>query len=102
MIPRAQRFPIHAPLRYRVRGERDWHEGAVKDISSTGLLFRGSHWVELNTEVEISVNLPGHPAGKQGAKVLSRGKIVRTLTSSSLPGTATMAAAISRSRLFRR
>ena len=39
-IPRAQRYEIGTVIRFRVRGEREWHEGQTENISVSGLLIR--------------------------------------------------------------
>ena len=101
-VPRAQRFPIHAPLRYRVRGERSWREGSVENISVSGLLFKGERLVALQTPIELSFVLPGKPGGDPGARVTGRATVIRSPADPSVPGNTAMAAAITRSRLVRR
>lgn len=101
-VPRAQRFPIRAPLRYRVRGERTWREGSVENVSVSGLLFRGERLVDAQTPIELSFILPVKPGGDLGARVVGRAMIVRSPADPSASGTPSMAAAIIRSRLVRR
>lgn len=102
LVPRAQRFPIRAALHYRVRGERNWREGTVENISVSGVLFKGERLVEISTPIEMSFVLPGKPAGEKSARVLGRGTIVRSPATPCPPGAALMAAAITHSRLVRR
>ncbi|MDR3727272.1 MAG: hypothetical protein P4K86_09550 [Terracidiphilus sp.] len=100
-IPRAQRFPIHAPLRYCIRGEKQWREGILENISITGLLFKGAFLVERNTSIELNIVLPARPANAQGARIVCQGTILRSWTCSGVPPMAMMAAAITHTRLVR-
>lgn len=72
------RFPIEAPLRYRVHGERHWREGTTVNISKSGVLFRCNQAVVPGTNVEMSFMLPVELSGEPGAKVTCRGVIVRS------------------------
>ena len=38
-ITRAQRYEIDTMLRYRIRGEKEWREGVMKNISISGVLL---------------------------------------------------------------
>ncbi len=76
---RAHRYPIRLPVRYRCRGERDWHRGVTENISCTGLLFRGDELVHPQTPVEISFSLPPELTGRTEVRVACAGYIVRTL-----------------------
>jgi PilZ domain-containing protein len=67
------------PLRYRVLGEAQWHEGRTENISRSGILFRTTDIVDLDVRVEMSFVLPILPAPPA---ILCRGRIVRT----TLPG----------------
>jgi hypothetical protein len=37
--PRAQRYPLHIPLKYRPSGTPNWWEGRTENISRSGVLF---------------------------------------------------------------
>jgi hypothetical protein len=102
MVPRAQRFPIQVALRYRVRGERDWRDGTVQNISVSGLLFKGERLVDPHTPIEMSFVLPGSPAGERSARVVGKGIVVRSPATPCAIGSAMMAAALAHSRLVRR
>lgn len=101
LIARAQRFPIQAALRYRVRGERIWHEGTIENISISGLLFKAERMLESNTPIEVSFILPGMLAGERSARVVGRGAIIRSPAHQGAPGTIVMAATLTHSRLLR-
>ena len=76
-MPRATRFPVILPLRYRTRGDVDWSYGMTIDISSSGVLFRADHVLDLQAPVEIEVIFPGDIEGS--ARVVSRGTVQRTV-----------------------
>lgn len=76
-MPRATRFPVILPLRYRTQGEIEWSYGMTIDISSSGVLFRADHVLDLQAPVEIEVIFPGDIDGS--ARVVSRGTVKRTV-----------------------
>jgi hypothetical protein len=99
--PRAARFAIQIPLRYRASGETNWHGGRIENISRSGVLFRAEHRLEPKTSLEMSFVLPVEIGGEGGAEVICGGYIVRMvepLTPDNLPG---LAAAILDYRLLR-
>lgn len=77
--PRAHRFDIQLPLRYRASGETAWHEGRTQNISYTGVLFWVDGLMEAHTPVEISFDMPVEVGGERGAAVICQGEIVRTV-----------------------
>ena len=77
--PRAQRFAIQMPLRYRRSGEVAWHEGKTENISRSGVLFQAEELLEMNTPVELSFALPVEVGGEAGAVVFCQSQIVRTV-----------------------
>lgn len=81
--PRAPRFPILLPLRYRPAGEENWREGITENISRSGVLFRASAPIGPKTPVEIELQLPG-TGERAGAQVRVRGQIVRAVAGEAL------------------
>lgn len=77
MIDRAPRFTIHVPLRYRVKGVKEWSQGETKNISRSGILFCGELALETNTQVELVFVLPIEVSGEAAAEVVCRGCISR-------------------------
>lgn len=77
--PRSSRFPIQAPLSYRVRGEAIWRRGMTVNISDSGALFEGNVAVGMGTAVELSIALQVEPFGEAGARITGHGVIVRTI-----------------------
>jgi hypothetical protein len=73
---RAQRVPLHLPLRYRSRGDLEWHEGRVENISRSGVLFSTARLVDVDTELEMTFELPVAP---RPPAILCRGRVVRTV-----------------------
>ncbi len=87
--PRAPRFDLRVPVRYRAFGGDDWHEGSSENMSRTGLLFRADCLLPVSTRIEMLVTLP---IGPGGSEIRCRGRVVRTLPSASpdsLPALAT-------------
>jgi PilZ domain-containing protein len=89
---RAPRFPLALPLRCRRAGEEGWIEGVTINISSSGVLFRTSEPLDVNTPVEMRIALGGSPA--RTGELRCDGHIVRI--ESTDPTTSSMAAAFSR------
>ncbi len=76
---RAERFPLHVTLRFRPPGEEKWLEGETENISRSGVLFRTSKLLGVNTPVEIQFSLPVEAGGEPGAAVYCLGRIVRAV-----------------------
>jgi hypothetical protein len=100
-VERARRYGIGAELRYRVRGEREWREGVMENISITGLLMRTTHSLEPNTLIEMRFVLPIELNGECAAEVMCRGSVVRSSGSPLREGFATIAARIEHFRFLR-
>ena len=73
---RAQRFPLHLPLRYRPVGEGSWREGLTENISRSGVLFRAQDLLQVSTPVELTFMLS---VADLNSEVLCRGQVVRTV-----------------------
>lgn len=88
-------------MRYRVFGEKRWHVGTVENISATGVLFRGEHVVQVDSLIEVTVNMSRNVAEGHSSKIVSQGKVVRVTQDEAEPESATMAAALGRLRILR-
>ena len=75
--PRALRFPLVFPLRYRPDEDRKWHQGRGANISRSGLLFRAEQPLALRTPVEVTFVMPARIPGESPAEVLCWGRVVR-------------------------
>jgi PilZ domain len=98
---RARRYEIGAIIRYRVRGEQDWHEGVTENISISGLLIRASRRLEPETAIEMRFFLPVELHGECAAEVFCRGLVVRSSDCAGKAGEVTIAARIVHSRFLR-
>jgi hypothetical protein len=76
--PRAQRYEMNTTSRYRIRGEKQWRESIVKNISISGVLIHTTSFLELKTEIEVRFSLPVHLRDESAAEVLCRGSVVRS------------------------
>ena len=96
--PRAPRFDLRVPVRYRALGGDDWHEGSSENMSRTGLLFRTDRLLPVSTAVEMLVTLP---VGPGGAEIRCRGSVVRAVPPASPDSLPALAATISNFRFLR-
>ena len=76
-IPRAERFPIRAPLRYRESGQATWSEGTTVNISRSGVLFSAEREIEPKTLLEVRILFPADNIGENPANVICWGPVVR-------------------------
>ncbi len=88
--PRAWRFDVQLPLRYRAKGETEWREGRTVNISHTGALFLTDWSMEVHTEIEMSLEMPTVTR----AEIVCRGEIVRTVLPASREAQPSLAARI--------
>jgi PilZ domain-containing protein len=96
--PRARRFEIRAPVRYRA-DDGVWHRGTTENISHSGLLLRGDGPLAVNTPIELIVELPQMCPAESFTRVLCRGHVVRADARAKRAGL--VAAAITHYRLGR-
>lgn len=97
---RAQRFYLRVPLRYRVSGEDLWRRGETENISSSGMLFAGEHFVKSGALVEICLKMPVITSGL-AAEVVCRCVIVRATRERDAEHPPALAAKILHFRLVR-
>ncbi|MFZ0302318.1 MAG: PilZ domain-containing protein [Terracidiphilus sp.] len=100
-VSRAQRYEIDTLVRYRIRGEKEWREGAMKNISISGVLLHAASSLPTDTVIELRFSLPVHLNGENAAEVLCRGSVVRSSKSGGPGAAATVAARIKHSRFLR-
>ena len=74
--PRAPRYVLQVPVRYRALGGDDWHSGSTENMSRTGVLFRTGHLLQVSTTIEMLIRLP---IGQGGSEVRCRGRVVRAM-----------------------
>ncbi len=98
---RAERFALQTPLRYRVRGQLNWHHGSIENISRSGVLFRGHDLVRPDTPVEMRFVLPISLPDEPAAEVICSGLVVRIVEPSDTATGPAFAATISDYHLVR-
>lgn len=74
---RLLRFPLEMPMRYRYAGAFHWYRGVTKNLSCSGMLFRGPVPMDLFAPVEVRVALPKQLTGDAAATMLCGGFIAR-------------------------
>ncbi|HET7746524.1 MAG TPA: PilZ domain-containing protein [Vicinamibacteria bacterium] len=73
--PRAPRFLVSLPMRYRVAGEPTWWDGVTGNVSRSGVLFSAASAITPDRVIELALCLtPG------AAEVFCVGRVVRTGT----------------------
>lgn len=99
--PRARRYEIGTSIRFRARGEREWHEGLTENISISGMLIRSARSLDPKTAIEMRFFLPVELDGECAAEVFCRGFVIRSSKCRIPAGTFTIAARIMHSRFLR-
>ena len=92
--PRAPRFAIPIAILYRTPGDAAWAEGWTENISKSGVLFRADRAIELDTPVELMMEIPTWISTPVAGKTICRGRIVRAEPPSALEDRPAFAAAI--------
>ncbi len=76
--PRAHRFDLQLPLRYRERHQTAWHQGRTTNISHTGVLLQAERLLEAGTLVEMNIGMSEENGSEAVARLVCQGEIVRT------------------------
>jgi len=76
-VPRAQRFSLPSSILYRPAGEARWRQGQTENVSRSGVLFHGQEPVDIETTVEVMLDVPAGVLGKSAGASVGRGRIVR-------------------------
>jgi|HubBroStandDraft_1064217.scaffolds.fasta_scaffold239974_2 hypothetical protein len=100
-ISRARRYEIGTVIRYRARGEREWHDGLTENISISGVLIRSERSLDPKTAIEMRFFLPVELDGECAAEVFCRGFVIRSSKCRIPVGSFTIAAKIMHSRFLR-
>lgn len=98
---RAQRFKLQIALRYRANGDGHWRKGMTRNISWSGVLFRGENWADPSNPLEISLVLPKERTRESAAEVVCQATVMRSERCASDGGGAIIAIRISRYRFVR-
>lgn len=100
-VSRARRYEIGTLIRYRARGEREWHEGVTENISISGILIRTGRFLNPKTAIEMRFFLPVELDGECAAEVFCRGLVIRSSRCRFPAGSVMIAARIVHSRFLR-
>ena len=76
-IPRAERFPISIPVRYREPNHPEWLEGKTQNISCSGLLLHTDASLEPKITLELRIELPVSVLGEGRGEIVCKGTVVR-------------------------
>lgn len=93
-FPRALRFAIPISILYRTPGDETWAKGWTENISKSGVLFRTDRPIEVDTPVELLMEIPTWISSTVSGKIICRGRIVRAEPPSPLEQRPAVAAAI--------
>jgi len=100
---RAQRFPIHVPIRYRKPHTPDWLVASTENVSRSGVLFRPECDFEPTTALDLRLELPpiNNADGVHG-EIVCKGEVVRVEQTHPLGVSPAVAVAIHYYRLARK
>ena len=83
--PRARRFQLQVPLRYRLADDSEWHDAVTENVSHSGVLFNVEPGqsdrvsltsAEAGTPVDLLLDVPTDAAAAT-TQVRSEGRLVR-------------------------
>ena len=75
---RAERFPVHIPVRYRLPHSSEWFEAWTENVSRSGILFRTERpTFQPTTTLDVRLEFP--PVSGEGVHVeaVCQGEVVR-------------------------
>ena len=78
-VPRAHRFPIETPIKYRHVGSPEWYEGKTLNISTSGIRFRAPQLLERNSPVEMDLIFHPGSIASPPVHLICEGCIVDTI-----------------------
>ncbi len=93
-VPRAQRFPLEVPIRFRSPADACWHSGTTVDMGRTGILFRTEQHVALDVTLDMCIELPGDIGTEFREMMIFRGRVARRINLPSSHGPNWVAVAI--------
>lgn len=94
-------FRIALPMRFRIVGERAWHDAWTDSMSLTEIVFTGDDEMEIGKTLDVRVVLPQLGGGQYGGAIVSKAKVTRSWSVSQMPGQVFCAAALTGPRLLR-
>jgi hypothetical protein len=101
-VPRAgMQFQISLPMRFRIRGEKVWHEAWADSMSVSEIVFRGDKVIEIGRILDVRLVLPQPGTGRRGGTIVSKAKVMQSWPGSENPDQAFTVAALAGPRLLR-
>ena len=91
---RAPRYSIPIAILYRTPGDLTWLDSQTANISRSGVLFTTACAIELDTPVELMMEIPTFITTSVTGPALCRGRVVRAVPPSLLEDRPSFAAAI--------
>lgn len=101
LAPRAQRFMVELPIKFRELGTEPWHEGSTLSVSASGVLFQAPNALLPETPIEVAVTLPAVLPGRPSAEIVGRGTVARSACATGAAGIAVLGASIQQFRFVR-
>jgi hypothetical protein len=98
MIERDARFVVESALLYRPTGTLNWHKGAIRNVSPSGVLFQAPELVPTNCPIEMSFSLPAEVGSRRRIQIFCWGKVARTVMPAARDASPSVAAKIVRYR----
>ncbi len=99
--PRAERFPISIPVRYREPNRSEWLQGKTENISRSGVLLLTEASLEPKIAIELRFELPISVLGEGRGQIVCKGTVVRAEENPLLDPPTTLAIAIRSYRMTR-
>ena len=98
VVKREPRSTIQGPIIYRQTSGLIWHNGALENVSASGVLFRGEKALLIDTPIEMSFALPPASGAKCGTQIFCWGKVARCAAPAGSDERAVLAARVLRYR----
>ena len=76
-IPRAARYRLEVPLRYRVAGSNRWQEGQTVNVSGTGVLVQVAEFLAPEMLFEMVLGIPPDVGNLPAGDLVCLGKVTR-------------------------
>lgn len=101
VAPRAHRYLVEVPIRFKVGRESGWGGGRTANVSRSGVLFHCDRSLKAGTRLKLIFRLPDGILGRPSARVECNAVIIRAQHLSATETEVALAAAISSYRLVR-
>ena len=85
-IPRAARYRLEVPLRYRVAGSNRWQEGQTVNVSGTGALVQVAEFLAPEILFEMVLRIPPEVGKFPAGDLVCLGKLTRRSPDMAPPG----------------